>query len=124
MFNISKQTKKVKVAAPNGKVAAPYSCQNDVLTKRCSAKHIWRARQAVGIDEHVWHALKDRVRLVRFAFDDGRVFEIAAEDFERQSFLHGDGINFARTLFVRIADLELVREAPPARGQLALALGV
>lgn len=110
-----------KVKSPNGRIASPYAIQDGVLIKHTTERHIFRARQAVGVDEAVWQQFKDRVQTVRFEFDNGQIYEIPARDFERLCFLHGDGINFARTLFVRIADLELVREAPPARGQLALA---
>jgi hypothetical protein len=96
----------------------------DVLIKRVHEKHIFRARWAVGVDESIWQEYRNQVEVVRFEFEDGSVREIAAREFEKKSFLHGDGISFAKTLFVRISDLELVREAPPHPRQLALAFGV
>ena len=83
-------------------------------------RHIFKTKQAVGIDELVWQEHKDRVQVVRFHWWDGRIFEIKAEEFERKSFLHGDGIVFAPTRFVPLSALRLVRERPPAQGQLAL----
>lgn len=113
---------RVKVLSPNGRVASPYRVEGNVLIKRVQAQHIYRLRQAIGVDENIWQEHRDRVDVVRFEFPES-VREISAEDFERKSFLHGDDITFARTRFVRLADLRLVREAPPARRQLALALG-
>jgi hypothetical protein len=90
------------------------------LIKRVAERHIFRARQAVGIDEAIWQEHKDRVDIVKFIWWDGRIFEIPAEEFECKSFLHGDGITFAKTRFVSLKELKLVQERPPTRGQLAL----
>jgi hypothetical protein len=114
----------IAVEGVKGKRAAPYMVQGDVLVKNVQEKHIYRAKWAVGIDEAIWERHKDRVAVVQFYFPDGSVREIGAEDFEQKSFLHGDGISFARTRFIGINELHVVREAPPARGQLALGLGV
>lgn len=94
-----------------------------MLIKRVQDRHIFRARQAVGIDEAIWIKFKSRVHIVRFEFPDGSAREISSKDFESLSFVHGDGLSFAVTRFIPIASLRLVRERPPARGQLALALG-
>jgi hypothetical protein len=66
-------------------------------------RHIFRAKQAVGVDEAVWQAHREHVQVVRFLWPDGRIFEIPAEEFECKSFLHGDGITFAKTRFVPIS---------------------
>lgn len=110
----------ITVCGAFGKRAAPYRILGDVLVKRCSKRHIFRARQAVGVDEDVWNVYKDHISVVRFEFEDGRVYEIRRGEFEQKSFPHGDGLTFAKTLFVPISELTL-REAQPARGQLALA---
>jgi hypothetical protein len=115
---------KLKVLAPSGKWASPYRVEGRALVKRVSERHIFKARQAVGVDESVWKAHRDRVDIVRFDFPDGSVREIEAEEFERKSFLHGDGITFAVTRFVPISALTVVQERPPARGQLPLFAGV
>jgi hypothetical protein len=47
-----------------------------------------------------------------------------AKEFESKSFLHGDGVAFALTRFVPLKELKLVRERPPAKGQLPLFAGV
>jgi hypothetical protein len=114
----------IAVAGVKGKRAAPYRLNGDVLIKRVHEKHIFRARWAVGVDESIWQEYRNQVEVVRFEFEDGSVREIAAREFEKKSFLHGDGISFAKTRFIRINELHVVREAPPARGQLALGLGV
>jgi hypothetical protein len=114
----------IAVEGVKGKRAAPYKVHGDVLIKRVQEKHIFRARWAVGVDESVWQKHKRDVAIVRFEFPDGSVREISTDDFERKSFLHGDGISFAKTRFIGINELHVVREAPPARGQLALGLGV
>jgi hypothetical protein len=115
---------KIAVWAPSGKRASPYSIADRVLIKRVAETHVFRAKQAVGIDESVWQSHRDRVDIVRFLWPDGRIFEIPAEEFEHKSFLHGDDITFARTRFVRISALKLVQERPPAKGQLPLFAGV
>jgi hypothetical protein len=120
----SSDSVKLVVWAPTGKRAAPYSLDGRVLIKRVAERHIFRAKQAVGVDESVWKAHRDRVDIVRFDFPDGSVREIEAEEFERKSFLHGDGITFAVTRFVPISALTVVQERPPARGQLPLFAGV
>jgi hypothetical protein len=107
-----------------GKRASSYSLHGDVLVKNVQEKHIFRARWAVGVDEAVWEKHKNSVRIVRFEFDDGSVRQITADEFDKKSFLHGDGITFAKTRFIGINELQLVREAPPHPRQLALALGV
>jgi hypothetical protein len=115
---------KIAVLAPTGKWASPYSIEGRVLIKRVAERHIFRARQAVGIDEAIWQEHKDRVDIVKFIWWDGRIFEIPAGEFECKSFLHGDGITFAKTRFVSLKELRLVRERPPMRGQLTLFAGV
>jgi hypothetical protein len=85
-----------------------------------SERHIFRARQAVGIDEVIWQECREHVQVVRFLWWDGRIFEILAEEFEQKSFVHGDGVAFALTRFVPLKELKLVQERPPVRGQLAL----
>jgi hypothetical protein len=120
----SSDSVKIAVWAPSGKRASPYTIEGGVLIKRVAERHIFRARQAVGVDESVWKAHRDRVDIVRFDFPDGSVREIEAEEFERKSFLHGDGITFAVTRFVPISALTVVQERPPARGQLPLFSGV
>ena len=99
----------ITVLSPNGNRASPYRVVGKTLVKRVIEKHIWRLRQAVGIDESVWQKHRDRVAVVRFEFPDGSVREIDAEEFERKSFLHGDGVQFAVTRFVLLADLALVK---------------
>jgi hypothetical protein len=94
------------------------------LIKRVAETHVFRARQAVGVDEAIWQEHKGRIDIVKFIWWDGRIFEIPAEEFEHKSFLHGDDITFARTRFVRISALKLVQERPPAKGQLPLFAGV
>jgi hypothetical protein len=115
---------KIAVWAPSGKRASPYSIEGRVLIKRVAERHVFRARQAVGVDEAIWQEHKDRVDIVKFIWWDGRVFEMPAKEFESKSFLHGDGARFAVTRFVPISALKLVRERPPARGQLSLFAGV
>jgi hypothetical protein len=119
-----RDTTSITVLGVKGKWASPYSLRGDVLVKNVQEKHIFKARWAVGIDEAVWEKHKKSVRVVRFEFPDGSVRQIPTDEFDKKSFLHGDGITFAKTRFVRIGDLELVREAPPHPRQLALALGV
>jgi hypothetical protein len=121
-FIISKRGDCVKIAvlAPTGKWASPYSIEGRVLIKRVAERHIFRAKQAVGVDESVWQEHREHVQVVRFLWPDGRIFEIPAGEFECKSFLHGDGITFAKTRFVSLKELRLVSERPPARGQLAL----
>jgi hypothetical protein len=114
----------ITVAGSKGKWASPYSLRGRVLVKNVQEKHIYRAKWAVGIDESIWEKHKKSVRIVRFEFEDGSVREIAADEFDKKSFLHGDGISFAKTRFIRINELQVVREAPPHPRQLALALGV
>lgn len=101
---------KIGVVAPNGNRASPYRVEGNVLIKRVTERHIYRLRQAIGIDEAVWREHRDRVDVVRFEFPDGSVREIAADDFERKSFLHGDGARFAVTRFIVLADLTLVKD--------------
>jgi hypothetical protein len=113
-----------KVIGTNGKTASPYRISGGVLVKRVKPEHIFRARQAVGIDEDVWLRYRNDFQIVRFEWWDGCVYEIEASDFERIGFLHGDGITFAKTRFVHISDLRLVREKRQNPRQLALALGV
>jgi hypothetical protein len=115
---------KLAVLAPNGRWASPYRVEGRALIKRVTERHIFRAKQAIGIDEAVWQSHRDRVDIVRFLWPDGRIFEIPAEEFEHKSFLHGDGLSFAVTRFVPISALKLVRERPPVRGQLSLFAGV
>jgi hypothetical protein len=119
---VSKKTigSKIKVLAPNGRWASPYRVEGRALVKRVSESHIFKAKQSVGIDESVWQQCKEHIDTVRFVWWDGRIFEIPAEEFECKSFLHGDGITFAKTRFVSLKELKLVRERPPTRGQLAL----
>jgi hypothetical protein len=123
---VTKHSNCVKIAvwAPNGKRAAPCRIEGRALVKRVSERHIFRARQAVGIDEVIWQEHKDRVDIVKFIWWDGRIFEMSAEEFEHKSFVHGDGITFAVTRFVPISALRLVREPQPMRGQLPLFAGV
>jgi hypothetical protein len=111
---------KLAVLAPNGRWASPYRVEGRALVKRVSESHIFKAKQAVGIDESVWKQCREHIDTVRFIWWDGRIFEMPAEEFERKSFLHGDDISFAVTRFVPISALKLVREGPPARGQLPL----
>lgn len=114
----------IAIYSPKGKWASPYSLRGRVLVKRVEERHIFRARWAVGIDESVWQKHKRDVDIVRFEFPDGSVREIRASQFEHKSFLHGDGITFAKTRFVHMSDLRLVREKRQNPRQLALALGV
>ncbi|MCL6642947.1 MAG: hypothetical protein K6T71_06475 [Candidatus Bipolaricaulota bacterium] len=99
----------ISVFAPNGNRTAPYRVEGRALIKRVTERHIYRLRQAVGIDEDVWQVHRDHVDVVRFEFPDGSVREIKAKGFERKSFLHGDGVRFAMTRFVLLADLTLVK---------------
>jgi hypothetical protein len=115
---------KLKVLAPSGKWASPYRVEGRALVKRVTEQHIFRAKQAIGIDESVWQQCKEHIDTVRFVWWDGRVFEMPAKEFESKSFLHGDGVAFALTRFVPLKELKLVRERPPARGQLPLFAGV
>jgi hypothetical protein len=101
---------KVEVFSPNGGRASPYRVEGCVLVKKVSERHIYRLRQAVGIDESVWQEHKDHIDLVRFEFPDGSVREIEAHEFERRSFLHGDGARFAVTRFIVLADLTLAKD--------------
>jgi hypothetical protein len=123
---VSKKTSgsKIKVLAPNGRWASPYRVEGRALVKRVSESHIFKTKQAVGVDESVWRAHREHVDVVRFLWWDGRIFEILAEEFEQKSFVHGDGLSFAVTRFVPISALKLVRERPPVRGQLSLFAGV
>jgi len=110
----------ITVLAPNGNRAAPYRVEGRALVKRVTERHIYRLRQAVGIDEAVWQAHKDHVDIVRFEFPDGSVREIEAEEFERWSFLHGGNGLFALTRFIPLARLSMVKRA--SGEQLALQL--
>lgn len=101
---------KITVLTPNGHRASPYRVEGGVLIKRVTERHIYRLRRAVGVDEEVWQEHRDWVDVVRFEFPDGSVREIAADEFERRSFLHGDGARFAVTRFVVLADLVLVKD--------------
>lgn len=100
----------ITVMAPDGTRAAPYRIEGRVLVKRVAEKHIYRLRQAVGVDESVWQAHKDRIDRVRFEFPDGSVREIETAEFERKSFVHGDGARFAVTRFISLGDLTLVKD--------------
>ncbi len=111
---------KIAVTAPNGKRACPYRLEGWALVKRVEPRHIYRERQAVGIDEDVWEAHRDQVELVRFEFSDGRLGEIGASEFERFSFLHGGNGQFALTRFISLARLTMVK--PASHKQLALQL--
>jgi hypothetical protein len=115
---------KIAVLAPTGKWASPYRVERRALVKRVSERHIFKARQAVGVDESVWQECREHIDTVRFVCWDGRVFEMPAKEFESKSFLHGDGVAFALTRFVPLKELKLVRERPPAKGQLPLFAGV
>jgi hypothetical protein len=115
---------KIAVLAPTGKWASPYRVEGRALVKRVTEQHIFRAKQAIGIDESVWQSHREHVDVVRFLWWDGRIFEILAEEFEQKSFVHGDGLSFAVTRFVPISALKIVQERPPVRGQLALFAGV
>jgi hypothetical protein len=120
----SRDSVKIAVWAPSGKRASPYRVEGRALVKRVSEPHIFKAKQAVGIDEAVWQRCREHIDIVRFVWWDGRVFEMPAKEFESKTFLHGDGVAFALTRFVPIKELRLVRERPPVRGQLALFAGV
>jgi len=111
---------KLAVFTPTGKRAAPYRVEGRALVKHVTERHIFRAKQAIGIDEAVWQAHRDHIDVVQFVWFDGRIFEMPTSEFERKSFLHGDGLSFAKTRFVPISALTVVQERPPARGQLAL----
>jgi hypothetical protein len=125
-FIVSKRGDSVKIAvwAPSGKRASPYRVEGRALVKRVTEQHIFRAKQAIGIDESVWRAHREHVDVVRFVWFDGRIFEMPTSEFERRSFLHGDGLSFAVTRFVPIKELKIVQERPPAKGQLPLFAGV
>jgi len=125
-FIVAERGDSVKIAvwAPSGKRAAPYRVEGRALVKRVTEQHIFRAKQAIGIDESVWQQCKEHIDTVRFVWWDGRVFEMPAKEFESKSFLHGDGVAFALTRFVLLKELKLVQERPPARGQLSLFAGV
>lgn len=101
---------KIEVLSPTGGRASPYRIEGRALVKRVHERHIYRLRQAVGVDESVWLDHRDRVNLIRFEFPDGSVREVSANDFERKSFLHGDGARFAVTRFIALADLVLVKD--------------
>ncbi|MCI2429476.1 hypothetical protein LM602_06690 [Candidatus Acetothermia bacterium] len=101
---------KIAVLAPNGGRASPYRVEGGALVKKVTERHIYRLRQAVGIDEAVWQEHRDGVGVVRFEFPDGSVREIEAHEFERRSFLHGDGARFAVTRFIVLADLTLAKD--------------
>jgi len=111
---------KLAVLAPSGRWASPYRVEGRALVKRVSEQHIFKTKQAVGVDESVWRKCKEHIDTVRFVWWDGRIFEIPAREFEGSSFVHGDGITFARTRFVPISALKIVQERPPAKGQLSL----
>jgi hypothetical protein len=55
----SSDSVKIAVWAPSGKRASPYSIEGRVLIKRVAERHIFRARQAVGIDESVWKSAQE-----------------------------------------------------------------
>lgn len=110
---------RVKVLSPNGRVASPYRIESGVLVKQCNEKHVFRAKQSIGIDESVWQRYRNTVQIVQFRLN-GAIYEISSEDFARKSFVHGDGFALMPTRFVRLADLRLVREAPPHPHQLSL----
>ncbi|MBI1741546.1 hypothetical protein HYR54_00580 [Candidatus Acetothermia bacterium] len=97
------------VMSPMGGRASPYRIEGNALVKRVHERHIFRLRQAIGIDETVWQDHRDRVNLIHFEFPDGSVREVSANDFERKSFLHGDGARFAVTRFIALADLILIQ---------------
>lgn len=99
---------KIAVLAPNGRKAWRYRLEGRTLVKRVTERHIWRLHQAVGIDESVWQDWRDYVDTIRFEFDSGLVKEIEASEFERESFLHGNG-QFALTRFIPLARLRVVR---------------
>lgn len=102
---------KIAVLGTNGKRASPYKLdpERKMLLKQVSPKHIYRLRQAVGVDQDVWEACKARIRVVRFQFPDDSIREIPKKDFERLSFTVGDGITFIPTLFIPISELREVR---------------
>lgn len=114
-----RSTKIIPTYSPAGKKAAPYQLHDDVLIKRVRPDHIWRARQAVGVDEDVYQRYGRRVQIIRFEFWDKRVYEITREEFEKRSLLYGDNIVFSRTRFIRLSDLRLVKERSQGN-QLAL----
>jgi hypothetical protein len=94
---------KLKVLAPNGKMGVAIPSRRTRSGQAGVRAHIFKAKQAVGIDESVWQQCKEHIDTVRFVWWDGRVFEMPAKEFERKSFLHGDDITFARTRFVPIS---------------------
>lgn len=99
---------KIAVLAPSGRRAWPYRLEGRTLIKRVTERHIFRLHDAVGIDESVWQDYRDYVDTVRFEFENGLVKEIEASEFERESFLHGNG-RFALTRFIPLARLRTVR---------------
>jgi len=102
---------RITVIGANGKRASPYSLDpvRKILLKRVSPKHIYRIKQAVGVDLEVWNACKDGIRLIRFRFPDNSIREIPKADFEARSFTTGDGILFIPQLFIRISELREVK---------------
>jgi hypothetical protein len=125
---VSKKTSgsKLQVLAPNGRWASPYRVEGRALVKRVSESHIFKAKQAVGIDEAVWQSMQEST-LISFALSGGTgaSSRYQLKEFEsKSSFVHGDGLSFAVTRFVPISALKLVRERPPVRGQLSLFAGV
>lgn len=99
---------KIAVVAPSGRKAWPYRLEGQTLIKRVQERHIFRLYDAVGIDESVWQNYHDYVDTIRFEFESGLVKEIEASEFERESFLHGNG-RFALTRFIPLARLRTVR---------------
>lgn len=99
---------KICVAAPSGRRAWPYRLEGRTLIKRVTERHIFRLHDAVGIDESVWQDYRGYVDMIRFEFESGLVKEIEASEFERASFLHGNG-RFALTRFIPLARLRTVR---------------
>ncbi len=101
---------KIKISSPSGAHTSPYWLKGSALVKQVKERHIYRLRQAVGIDEQVWQDQRSHVSIVRFVFPDGSVREIGVNEFQGKSFLHGDGARFAVTRFVALADLVLVKD--------------
>jgi len=94
--------------AKAGRATPYYLTSNGVLVKACQPKHLYRRRQALGIDEDLYREYRERIRVIRFILWDGSLLEIDRERFEQESFLIGDSLAFMPAYFIEIEKLKRV----------------
>jgi len=75
---------KLEVRGAKAGRAMPYRLNdNGILVKECKPKHLYRNRQALGVDEDLYREYRERIRVIRFILWDGSVLEIGKDRFEQ-----------------------------------------